>query len=240
MTLMGFIDIHCHILPGLDDGPESVEESLDMVRMAASDGTSHMFCTPHVYPDVYDNNADSIKRARDELKNKAPNGVKLFFGGDVRITPDLVERLARQEVPTLNDSPYLLLEFPSQMIPHYTSRLIFNLRQNGLLPIVSHPERCIYFAKDFTGLKVLRDLGCMFQLTAMSLTKDVPKEVRKVTYAMIENGFADFIASDAHSTGHRAPVLSMAYHEVQRRFGKDLAEKLFFKNPQKILDSVTE
>ena len=237
---MGFIDIHCHILPGIDDGPESIEESLEMVKMAVNNGTSHIFCTPHVYPDVYDNNADSIKRARDQLKNKVSNGVKLFFGGDVRIMPDMMERLARQEVPTLNGSPYLLVEFPSQMIPHYTSRLIFNLRQNGLIPIVTHPERCVYFAKDFTGLKVLRDLGCMFQLTAMSLLKDVAKEVRKNTIAMIENGFADFIASDGHSTGHRAPVLSRAYDEVQHRFGKDLADKIFFKNPQKVLDAVTE
>ncbi len=118
--------------------------------------------------------------------------------------------------------------------------MIFNLRQNGLIPIVTHPERCAYFARDFTGLRVLREQGCMFQLTAMSLLKDVAKEVRKVTFAMIEKGFADFIASDAHSTGHRAPILSRAYEEVQRQFGKDLAQKIFFENPQKILDSVTE
>lgn len=237
---MGFIDIHCHILPGIDDGPESVEESLDMVRMAANDGTSSIFCTPHVYPGVYDTDTESIKLARDELKSMVPNGMKLFFGGDVRITPDLPERLANQEVPTLSGSPYLLVEFPSQIIPHYTGRLIFNLKRKGLIPIITHPERCAYFAKDFTGLQVLREQGCMFQLTAMSLTKDVVKEVRKITYAMIENGFADFIASDAHSTGHRAPILSTAYEAVQRQFGKDLADRLFFKNAQKILDSVTE
>ncbi len=120
---MGFIDIHCHILPGIDDGPESVEKSLEMVKMASDDGISHIFCTPHVYPGVYDTKADSIKQARDELQSMAPNGTKLFVGGDVRITPDLMERLARQEVPTLNGSPYLLVEFPSQIIPHYTSRL---------------------------------------------------------------------------------------------------------------------
>lgn len=237
---MGFIDIHCHILPGLDDGPENMDESLEMVRMAANDGTSHIFCTPHVYPEVYDTNQDGVKRARDELKDKVSNGLKLFFGGDVRIVPDLVERLERQEVPTLNGSPYLLLEFPSQIIPYYTGRLIFNLRQKGLIPIVTHPERYAYFARDFAGLQVLRDQGCIFQLTAMSLTKDVAKEVRKVTFAMIENGFADFIASDGHSTRHRAPVLSKAYSEVQRHFGKDLAETIFFRNPQKILDSIIE
>jgi protein-tyrosine phosphatase len=237
---MGFIDIHCHILPGLDDGPESIEESLEMVKMASSDGTSHIFCTPHVYPDVYDTTTDSIKLVRDELKSKVPNGTKLFFGGDLRITPDLAERLTKQEVPTLSGSPYLLIEFPPQIIPHYTSRLIFDLRQQGLIPIITHPERYAFFARDFAGLNVLREQGCKFQLTAMSLTKNVAKEVRKVTYAMIENGFADFIASDAHSTGHRAPVLSRAYSEVERKFGKELAEKIFFKNPQRILESVTE
>jgi protein-tyrosine phosphatase len=237
---MKFVDIHCHILPGIDDGPENIEESLEMLRMANADGTSHIFCTPHVYPGVYDTNAAGIKQARDELKSAMPNEIKLFFGGDVRITPDLEERLANREVPTLNGSPYLLVEFPSQIIPHYASRLIFGLRRIGLIPIITHPERCVYFAKDFTGLRVLRKQGCMFQLTAMSLTKDVAREVRKATLAMIENGFADFIASDGHSTGHRAPVLSKAYNEVVRLFGKDLAETIFFENPQKILESVTE
>ena len=238
--MTGFIDIHCHILPGLDDGPGSVEESLEMVEMATNDGISHIFCTPHVYPGVYDTNTDSIKRALGELKSMMPNGTKLLFGGDVRITPDLTERLAKREVPTLNGSPYLLLEFPSQIIPHYISGLIFSLRRNGLIPIVTHPERCAYFARDFSGLTVLREQGCLFQLTAMSLLKDVAKEVRKVTFAMIEKGFVDFIASDAHSTGHRAPVLSKAYNEVQRQFGKELAREIFFENPQKILESITE
>lgn len=237
---MGFIDIHCHILPRIDDGPDSVEESLEMVRMAANDGTSCIFCTPHVYPDVYDTTTESIKQARDELQSMVPNGTKLFVGGDARIVPDLVERLEKQEVPTLGGSPYLLIEFPSQVIPYYTGRLIFNLRQKGLIPIVTHPERYAYFAKDFAALRVLRDQGCMFQLTAMSLTREVAKELRKVTYNMIENGFADFIASDGHSTRHRAPILSRAYEEVRRQFGKDFTERVFFKNPQQILDSVTE
>jgi len=237
---MGFIDIHCHILPGVDDGPETVEESLEMVEMAAESGTSHIFCTPHVYPEVYDTNQDSIKRAVGELTSELSNRVKLFFGGDVRIVPDLIERLEKQEVPTLNGSPYLLIEFPSQIIPHYTGRLIFNLRRQGLIPIVTHPERCACFARDFTALQVLRDQGCMFQLTAMSLLKDVTKQLRKVAYTMIENGFADFIASDGHSTRHRAPVLSKAYDEIRRRFSQNLAEELFFENPQKILASVVE
>ena len=237
---MGFIDIHCHILPGLDDGPENVEESLEMVRMANADGTSHIFCTPHVYPGVFDTNAAIIRRARDELRSIVPNSMELFIGGDVRITPDLEERLENKEVPTLDGSPYLLVEFPSQIIPHYSTRLILGLRRKGLIPILTHPERCAYFARDFTGLRVLRRQGCMFQLTAMSLTKDVAKEVRKAAIAMIENGFADFIASDGHSTGHRAPILSKAYNEVVRLFGGDFAETLFFRNPRKILDSMTK
>jgi protein-tyrosine phosphatase len=238
--MAGFIDIHCHILPGLDDGPEGLQESLAMVRMAADDGISHIFCTPHVHPGVYETNADSIKRARDELRVTVSNGIKLFFGGDVRITPDLPERLANREVPTLGGSPYLLIEFPPQIMPHYISGLIFNLTQKGLIPIVTHPERCIYLAKDFTALKVLRAQGCMVQLTAMSLTKDVSEQIRKITFAMIAKGLVDFIASDAHGTGHRSPILSKAYNEVLRRFGKDVTETIFFKNPLKILESVTE
>ena len=235
---MGFIDIHCHILPGLDDGPETIEQSLEMLKIAADDGISHIFCTPHVYPGVYDNNTAGIRRAVDELQKRAENDVSLYSGGDVRVVPDLVQRVARGDAPTLDGSPYLLLEFPSQFIPPYTSRLIFDLRQNGLIPIVTHPERYAYFAKDFTPLKILREQGCLFQLTAMSFSKNVHKEVRKNTLAMMKKGFVDFIASDAHSSSHRIPVLSQAYEEVQRVLGKEIAHKIFFENPQNIVKSI--
>ena len=237
---MGFIDIHCHILPGLDDGPETVEESLEMLQMAKDDGITHIFCTPHVYPGVYDTDTQTIARARDELKKSGSNGVKLLLGGDVRITPDLPERVSKQIAPTLNGSQYLLVEFPSQIMPHYISALIFSLRQKGLIPIITHPERCMYFASDFTTLKVLREQGCMFQITAMSITKDAGKGAQRVALNMIERGFGDFVATDAHSTGRRSPVLSKAYKEIQDRFGKKVAHRLFFENPFVILQSIKE
>jgi len=237
---MGFIDIHCHILPGLDDGPETIEDSLEMLEMAKDDGITHIFCTPHVYPGVYDTDMQMIRRTRDELREAGSNGIKLLLGGDVRITPDLPERVKRQIAPTLNGSRYLLIELPSQIMPHYISTIIFNLRQKGIVPIITHPERCMYFARDFTTLKVLREQGCMFQITAMSITQDAGKGAQKVALSMIEEGFGDFVASDAHSTGRRSPVLSRAYKEIQGRFGKEVAHRLFFENPAAILQSIKE
>ena len=167
---MNFIDIHCHILPGLDDGPSEVEGSLKMLEIAAEDGISHIFATPHILPGTYDNKGSEISASLDRLKNLAPETPRIFYGADVRVSVDLLGRIESGEVPTLNGSGYMLIEMPEYILPPNVDNLIFNLRHRGIIPIITHPERHLRLMHDLSILGKLRDNGALCQITAMSIT----------------------------------------------------------------------
>lgn len=236
---MNFIDIHCHILPGIDDGPSDMEESLQLIEIAEKDGIHAIFATPHIIKGAYDNSSSSIIASVDELKKYVPDTIKIFYGADVRITLDLLERVESREIPTLNGSGYMLIEMPEYIVPPLVDNLIFNLRHSGIIPIITHPERHLRLMNDLQELRKLRDSGAMCQLTAMSITGGFGKVIQKVSIAMIKKGLADFVASDAHDPEKRRPVLSTAYKQVKKEFGNNVADRLFFVNPGKILEAAT-
>lgn len=232
---MRFIDIHCHILPGIDDGPESLEMSLRMIKIAADDGISHIFATPHIIKGVYDNNTQKIRKGIEALRLHISEKITIYTGADVRITPDIMLKIEKGEMPTLNGSKYMLIELPHFVIPPNIDMLIFDLRKAGIIPIITHPERHITLTKKFFVLKRLRDIGAMYQLTAMSVSGELGKNIQKISFSMIDGGFIDFIASDAHNARERPPVLSNAYNVIVRSYGYEAAETIFLKNPEKIL-----
>jgi protein-tyrosine phosphatase len=234
----GFIDIHCHILPGIDDGPSEMAESVEMVLIARDDGTSHIFATPHVMAGAWENSADSIEEALKGLRVAAGDGVRLFSGADIRVTPDLPERLERRELPSLGGTPYVLLEFPSYAMPLNLDHLLFGLKRKGFIPIVTHPERYPYFTSDIKLANHLREEGALFQVTALSITGGFGRELKKLTLAMIDLDLVDFVASDGHGVTKRPPVLSKAYREVARQFDRATADRLFYDNPMKIVRAV--
>lgn len=235
-----FIDIHCHILPGLDDGPLTIEESLKMIELAAGDGISHIFATPHIIDGVHENKCDEIMSSVAELRKYVPDAIKIFYGADVRITFDLIDRIENGEVPTLNDSGYLLIEFPEYTVPPHVDNLIFNLRHRGITPIITHPERHLRLMHDLSALSKLRDTGALCQITAMSITGAFGKPIRKACFAMIKQELVDLVASDAHNARGRPPILSKAYGDVKREFGSDISDRIFFKNPKMIVEAALQ
>lgn len=232
-----FIDLHCHILPGLDDGPASVAETMQMLDTAAADGISHIFATPHVMAGTYDNDTVKINEGLDSLRGQVPNGTRVFSGADVRITPDLPALVASGLVPTLGNSGYLLIELPSYSMPLNLEQLVFNLLQKKIISIITHPERHPHFARNRSALKSLRSDGALCQITAMSITGGFGREVREIALDMIDEGLIDFVATDAHNARRRPPILSKAYREVTRQFDTPTADRLFFTNPQMVLDA---
>lgn len=238
MKSSNFIDIHCHILPGLDDGPPDIEGSVEMLKVAMEDGISNIFATPHILPGLYDNNSNMIMSSLEEFRKHVPDTVKIFYGADVRITVDLLEGVESGEVPTLNGSGYMLVELPQYVVPPNVDNLIFNLRHRGIIPIITHPERHLRLMQDLPALEKLLASGALCQITAMSITGSLGKGIQKASMNMIKKGLADFVASDAHDPKKRSPVLSRAYEEVKKEFGGDVSDRLFFVNPQKILDAV--
>ncbi len=234
----GFIDLHCHILPGMDDGPEDMDESAEMAALAKDDGISHIFATPHILPGVFENDSRKIMEAWGVFRKSIPNNVSILYGADVRITSDMADRLARNEIPTLNGSPYLLIELPSYAMPLNCGHLIYTLKCRGTIPILTHPERYPYIAGKIAYLRDLRSEGALCQVTAQSITGDFGKDVKKSVLTMIEKGLVDFVATDAHGTHNRPPILSKAFREVIRQFDAGTAKRLFYSNPQEILNSI--
>lgn len=231
------IDIHCHILPGIDDGSKDIEESLEMAKIAKADGISHIFATPHIMDGSYDNKRADIIAVFNNLKTRIPEGITLFYGADVRVCLDMMKKIEMGEIPTLNGTGYLMLELPAYTLPPHIDNLIFNLRQRRIIPIITHPERHAILMRDISSLTKFRGYDAMFQITAMSITGDFGREVQKACLAMIKADLADFVATDAHDPMKRPPILSRAYDEIKRRFDNDTAESLFLHNPMKIMEA---
>ena len=232
------IDLHSHILSGLDDGAPDMATSVAMASMAVADGATHMACTPHIFPGKYANSAANIVPAIQALQatldeRKIP--LKLFCGADVHVAPDLVERLAAGEVPTLNRSRYFLLEPPHEVLPPKLEDLAVRLLEAGFVPIVTHPERLLWAGRHFEVIRRLADLGCPLQITAGSVLGGFGPAAKELAEKILDEGRASFFASDGHGTRWRKPLLSKACETVARRVGDEEAQQMFLYRPAAIL-----
>jgi protein-tyrosine phosphatase len=235
------IDIHCHILPGLDDGAADLGTSLEMARMAIGDGIATVACTPHIFPGVYDNTAESIEAAVSALEERlAEEGIALALvtGADIHLAPDLVDRLQNGDVPPLNESRYFLFEPPHDILPPRLDSFLFGAMAAGYRPILTHPERLAWIEQHYPLIQALAGSGVVMQLTAGSLTGLFRRRARYWSERMIDEGIAQVIASDAHGTDTRPPIMSPARDLVAGRWGDDLAERLFLANPSCILENL--
>lgn len=232
----GFIDIHCHILSGLDDGAEDFETSLKMLEIARRDGIGGIVATPHIMDGVYDNTREAINSTASRLMEDA-DAPPLYTGADIRICRDLMQKVANNELPLINDKNYILLELPTYGLPPISELLNIasSLRMKGITPIITHPERNMAIVNYPTIMKKLIKYGAIFQATAMSITGGFGSRVQKFTLKMIKNGHIHVVASDAHDTEKRPPILSDAYAFVSKKFNKNEADRLFRSNPLNII-----
>ncbi|MDP2156518.1 MAG: CpsB/CapC family capsule biosynthesis tyrosine phosphatase [Nitrospirota bacterium] len=232
------IDLHCHILPAIDDGSPDMETTMKMLDMAARDGIGHIVASPHFRHGEEPSFAQILENLRIVQEEAARRGitVKLYSGADVRLTYELFESLEREDLPSINNSRYFLLELPD-LIPPHLDDFIFEAKIKGYVPIITHPERNYSLLSAFDKADALRESGALFQLTAMSITGDFGKQIRKFSLHLLKKGYVDFVASDAHSTDRRIPVLSRAYSEVTNILGADEAQKMFIDNPRAVLEN---
>ena len=232
------IDIHCHILPGMDDGPKELDATMKMLRMAEDDGISHIIATPHYrcldVPTVQDID-DRVSLVRDKME-KSGMSIRLLRGADIRLTYELLDCMSRHALPTINGSRYFLLELPDLLPPHF-DEFIFEARLRGYVPIVTHPERNYTLLASPRRSEMLRESGALLQITAMSITGEFGRQIKKYALQLLKTGCVDFVASDAHGTSRRVPVLSRAFREVSRLLGKDEAGKLFTENPAAVVEN---
>lgn len=236
------IDLHSHILPGIDDGAKSLEMALDMARIAVADGTKAMACTPHILAPIYNNTGPSILAAiRDFEERLKENGIplRLISGADVHIAPDLLDALESGAAATLNRTRYFLFEPPHNVMPPGIDRFCAMLLKSGYLPILTHPERLSWIERNYDQICVLDEMGVAIQLTAGSIVGAFGKRIQYWSDRMLDEGRVDIVASDAHDTKHRPPLLSPARDRIIAQYGAEAATRFLRDNPLRILKNAT-
>lgn len=215
--------MHCHILPGVDDGSVDMNESMNMAKKAVEAGITHIFATPHhlneKYVNVKSNIIDRAVRLNESLqKENIP--LTIHLGQEVRIHRDIFTSLEKEEILTLDDNgTYLLLELPSGRVPTYTHEVIYELLLKGITPIIVHPERNKELIDNHKLLFELVQEGALTQLTSGSIIGLFGKNVKSFSKKIIEHNLTHFIATDAHNIGSRGFTLQQAYETITKAYG---------------------
>ena len=238
------IDIHCHILPGIDDGAKDMVEALALINLAVEDGVTRIVVTPHLHFGRFNNYLPVIESsflALQEEVNKAKVQVELAYAAEVRLDSEILSLLASKELPVYgryNNQQYMLLEFPHSHIPAGSELLVKHLLKQNITPVIAHPERNRDLLKSPDKIKPFVRLGCWFQVTASSITGHFGEDCKTLALSYIEQGFIQIVASDAHNLKRRPPVLSEARSKVTALFREEKAQQLFYDNPYNITASL--
>lgn len=209
-----------------------------MLRIAAGDGITHIVATPHYRhgesPTIQDIRG-KIALVREEMAKRSMD-IELMGGADIRLTYELMEGIEKNEIPVINNSRYFLLELPD-LIPPHLDGFLFEARVKGFVPVITHPERNHSLLSSMEKIKLLRNADALFQLTAMSVTGNLGRQIKKFAVQLLKMGYVDFIATDAHSTKHRPPLLSKAYKETADILDKPGADRIFIDNPKAVIEN---
>ncbi len=238
------IDLHTHILPGLDDGAKTIEESVQMCWKSYRDGVRTIVATPHTLNGLYLNDRETILPKVQELNEafnsepRTPNAeLKILPGSDVRLCENTLSHLDEGKLITVGDNKkYLFLEFSFQGAPHQAEEIIFQVMKRGIVPIITHPERNIELGQRPQRYYGMIRMGCLGQVTAMSLTGEFGTRIKQVAERLLRNRLIHLIASDAHSINGRTPILSEAVRMAGKMVGKEEARKMVTEYPQAILE----
>ncbi len=234
------IDLHCHLLPGVDDGAHHLEEALEMCRLAAADGCRVLVATPHLRHEHWANDdRDHLESRWQQLRLAARGIIDVRLGGEIAVSSQSareLEQLPAGNLLTLAGSRYLLLELHHQGLGPDPLELVHELRVEGWQPVLAHPERIPWLARDYRLLDELVDSGAHLQLTAMCVLGRLGGQVRELCSALLEDGLVSFIASDAHGVKRRPPGLSDAFGFVAANWGESEARRIFIDNPTAVLE----
>jgi len=235
------IDLHCHLLPGIDDGSPDVDTSLLMARKAVEDGIRVTACTPHIYPGLYENTADGIRQGVVALQREIDDAgidLKLTIGADTHLTPDLIAGLRGGRIPSLGDTRYFLLEPPHHVAPPHFEEFVFQVLTAGYVPVVTHPERLTWVEDHYDVFVRLAENGAWMQLTAGSVTGRFGDRTRYWAERFLDDGIVHILATDAHSVDRRPPLLAEGRDAAAKRLGDEEAMSLVETRPRGILDDV--
>jgi len=240
------IDLHCHLLPGIDDGPETLEQSLELCRLAVADGITQAIVTPHIHPGRWENTRLSIDAACQHLQQALDQcGIvlRLGFAAEVRLSDRIMQQVADDQIPFYGEVDgyrVMLLEFPHGHLVPGSQRLAQWLLDHGIRPLIAHPERNKQIMRDASQLRPFIDCGCWLQVTAGSLIGQFGEQSRLVAQQLLHNDMVTVLASDGHNNKARPPVLSRAFEYIARSYGNDRARHLMLDMPAAIIRSQSD
>ncbi|MEC4747779.1 CpsB/CapC family capsule biosynthesis tyrosine phosphatase [Methylomicrobium sp. Wu6] len=235
------IDLHCHMLPGIDDGPKTMEQALEMARFAVDHGTRRCVLTPHIKPGCYDNDIENIRRVFEAFQNRlAGENIPLQVGmaAEVRVCAELPGLINQGRIPFLGrwqGMRLILLEFPHDQIPVGADKLIDWLIGRDILPLIAHPERNQGVMRHPEKIKPFVSRGCLLQITADSVTGLFGEVSQQLALSFIRKDMAMLIATDAHNLYKRRPTLKAAHDMLLPIIGGDKTRALFSGNAETML-----
>ncbi|MEG3641053.1 tyrosine-protein phosphatase [Magnetococcus sp. PR-3] len=246
VPLAGYIDLHAHILPGLDDGASSMQMALNMARMAVADGIVAMVATPHLNPaSNWNNGAEIVSRSVDVLRrhlHEAQIPLTIYGAAEVRLNAHTQKQLQTGFAPLLTQHNakgkcrYVLTEFAHAGLQGGELYMCELLVHKGYTPVIAHPERIRTFRHDPSRLEPFMALGCKTQVTCSSVCGSYGEKTAAVIDTWIEQGWVQVLATDTHDIHHRQPAMRDAVRLVAQQFGVDKATQMVMTNPQRILD----
>ena len=234
------IDIHTHLLYGVDDGPDDFKESVAMLEEAARQGITHIILTPHYRRRMFSYPKDRIKDHMEKLMPEADRcGIRIYPGCEYHVNSSIVSNFDEGRCSTLADSPYVLAEYEWQTEASYIRNTVGQLLSAGYQPIIAHVERYECMLKDKDLAADMQDMGALIQVNADAVLGKEGWRLRRYTKYLIRNGFADIVASDSHGISHRSCHMKASYEHVAKKFGNDTADSMFIRVPEKILKTST-
>ncbi|MEX0642395.1 MAG: CpsB/CapC family capsule biosynthesis tyrosine phosphatase [Pirellulales bacterium] len=238
MTI-SFVDIHCHLLPGIDDGPRDWDESLAMARLAAEDGMTTIIATPHQLGSFSHNRGDDIRARVTELQQRLDSAaipLRVLPGGEARIEPDMSDGVVRGEVLSLgNHRRHVLIELPHDIYLPLES-VLDDFSRRKMVVILAHPERNRGLQRRPELLAPLVDAGCLTQITASSLCGTFGPDAKELAEWLLEVGLVHTVASDGHGSRSRRPLIRRAHQRLESLIDRQTADDLCCHNPARIAD----
>lgn len=232
------VDVHCHVLPEVDDGADSLEEALEMLRIASEEGITEVIVTPHVKPEskyatprIINEKIRVLQRMADESGLR----ISLYPGNEILYFDEAIGLLDNHEIYTLNESKRVMVEFSPSITYQSMRNSLENVQALGLVPVLAHAERyaCLLMDEDLYKTEELKDLGIEIQINLNSVDGFWGKEAKRYTRRILKARFVDYMGTDAHNTGRRSPVFKKCYKKLSSFLDKEYLEDIFYYNALK-------
>ncbi|HIY03286.1 MAG TPA: capsular biosynthesis protein [Candidatus Blautia faecipullorum] len=240
MPRKGLFDIHCHIVPSVDDGSDSREETIKMLRMEYGQGVRRIIATPHFRRRMFETPYETVKEQFQILKEAAlevSDDFEIYLGCEFHANMEMVEMLDTDQAATMAGSRYVLTEFSGSTPSSYIKERLYSLLSHGYRPIVAHIERYESMRKDVSLVEEIADMGAFIQINADSILGKEGFGCKRYCKKLLKSELVHYVGSDCHGSTRRISRIGEAYDYIEKKWGTIYADQIFIKNPQKILEN---